>query len=85
MVTTVPKAGWAGLTNGELLKRIAGEFDVFITVDRNLPAQQNVAALSFGVIVLRATSNALTALKPLMPHVSAALERTGPGRVEIIS
>jgi hypothetical protein len=36
-VTTVPEAGWAGLKNGELLKRAQEQFDVFVTVDRNLP------------------------------------------------
>ena len=35
-VTTIPEAGWAGIKNGELLKIIAGNFDVFVTVDRNL-------------------------------------------------
>jgi hypothetical protein len=84
-VTTVPQAGWAGLANGALLARISGAFDAFITVDRNLPAQQNIKVLAFGVIVLRASSNALTALRPLMPGVLDALDRTGPGRVEIVS
>jgi hypothetical protein len=36
-VRTVPEAGWAGLKNGELLKRAQDQFDVFVTVDRNLP------------------------------------------------
>ena len=36
-VTTVPEAGWAGLKNGGLLKRAQEQFDVFVTIDRNLP------------------------------------------------
>ena len=35
-VTTVPREGWASIKNGALLKLIIPEFDVFITVDRNL-------------------------------------------------
>ena len=35
-VKTVPEAGWAALTNGELLARAEHEFDAFVTVDRNL-------------------------------------------------
>ena len=35
-VTTVAEAGWAGVTNGELLRRAAGRFDLMITIDRNL-------------------------------------------------
>lgn len=46
-VTTVPQAGWAGSTNGKLLARIAGNFDAFVTVDKNLPSQQNTSALPF--------------------------------------
>ena len=35
-VQTVPRRGWAGVRNGELLRRAATEFDVFVTVDQNL-------------------------------------------------
>jgi len=59
IVTTVPKAGWAGILNGRLLTLIDGDFDAFVTVDKNLPAQQKKGALSFGVVVLRAPSNRL--------------------------
>lgn len=53
-VATVQEEGWAGKSNGTLLALIAGRFDAFITVDQNLPAQQKIAELSFGVVVLRA-------------------------------
>jgi len=36
-VRTVPESGWAALKNGELLARAEREFEVFVTVDRNLP------------------------------------------------
>ena len=83
-VTTVGRAGWAGLKNGALMAKIDGVFDVFITVDQNLPAQQNLKGRGFGVIVVRAPSNTLAQLAPLTPFVLAALERTGPGRVESV-
>ena len=35
-VVTVPQAGWAGIQNGELLRLAQAQFDVFVTVDRNL-------------------------------------------------
>jgi len=35
-VFTVPEMGWAGKTNGELLRFAASTVDVFITVDKNL-------------------------------------------------
>ena len=39
-MVTVPQAGWAGIQNGELLRRAQEQFDVFVTVDRNLSFQQ---------------------------------------------
>jgi len=45
LVSTVPLAGWAGISNGKLLARIAGSYDAFVTVDKNLPAHQKAAAL----------------------------------------
>ena len=35
-IKTVPQMGWAGVKNGQLLALAEAEFDVFITVDRNL-------------------------------------------------
>lgn len=42
-VKTVPQMGWAGTKNGQLLALAEAEFDVFITVDRNLSCQQNLS------------------------------------------
>lgn len=40
---TVSGLGWDGVKNGEPLRRIQGTFDVLVTMDRNLPHQQNLA------------------------------------------
>jgi hypothetical protein len=53
---------WAGTLDGDLLPLVAAEFDVFITVDRNLPYQQNLAVLDLAVLVLVARSNRLADL-----------------------
>jgi hypothetical protein len=50
-VTTVPDAGWAAFKNGELLTRAQQEFDVLVTVDRNLPFQQDLLRFSIPIIV----------------------------------
>jgi hypothetical protein len=41
-VRTVAERGWAGISNGQLLALASAEFDVFITLDRNLPFQQHL-------------------------------------------
>jgi hypothetical protein len=72
-VRTAPEMGWASKSNGELLALAAAEFDVFLTVDRNLSYQQDVSAVDIAVVVLVARSNALDALRPLVPLVLEAL------------
>ena len=70
-----------GVKNGELLRRAAAEFDLLITVDRNLEYQQSFEGLSLAVIVVHASSNDITILRPLMPAVGAAIAQTRPGVV----
>jgi hypothetical protein len=80
-VKTVAELGWAGVKNGELLRRAAAEFDLLITVDRNLEYQQSFEGLSLAVIVVHASSNDVTILRPLMPAVAAVIDQTRPGAV----
>ncbi|SRR2546423_323641 len=72
-VKTVPQMGWAGIANGQLLKLAEADFDVFITVDRNLSFQQNLPQFNIAVLVLHAPSNRLADLKPLVPKILSSL------------
>ena len=78
-VTTVVEAGWSGVKNGKLLALAATSFDAFITVDKNLPYQQNISTLPVAVLVLDAVSNELPYLLPLIPALEAALANLKPG------
>jgi predicted nuclease of predicted toxin-antitoxin system len=78
VVRTAVEMGWSGVKNGELLLLAAAEFDVLITVDQNLPHQQNIANLPIGVIVLVAASNELETLLPLIPNLDTALAALVP-------
>jgi predicted nuclease of predicted toxin-antitoxin system len=82
-VNTARGMGWTSIKNGELLALAAQSFDVFVTVDRNLAFQQNVGALPICVIVLRARSNRLAALRPLVPRLLSAITAAKPGLVTI--
>jgi hypothetical protein len=81
-VRTVPQMGWAGIKNGALLTLAEDEFDVFITVDRNLSFQQNLPKFNIAVIVLHATSNRLADLKPLAPKILATLPTLTKGTAQ---
>ena len=76
--------GWSTIKNGELLALATRAFDVFVTVDRNLSFQQNLPAFVIAVIVLRARSNRLADLKPLVPELLACIPGAKRGAVEYV-
>ena len=81
-VRTVQQQAWAGLKNGVLLTAAeAAGFAVFVTGDKNLEHQQNLAGRTLGVVVLTALSNALEDLIPLVPETLTAIARVQPGQV----
>ena len=82
---SVPKMGWAGIKNGQLLALAQVEFDVFLTADRNLSFQQNTTQFQIAVVVLVAGSTQLSRTSPLMPQVLALLPGLTPGRVVIVT
>ena len=54
---TAPEMGWASKRNGELLALAVGQFDAFLTADRNLSYQQDVSSFDIAIVVLVARSN----------------------------
>lgn len=78
---TVPEMGWASKRNGELLTLAETQFDVFLTVYRNLSFQQNIGRFKIAVVVIVAKSNKRTDLQPLIKDVLAALPTAIPGHV----
>jgi hypothetical protein len=82
-VATVTGVGWAGTKNGDLLRLAADRgFEAFVTVDVGLHVSPDAP---MRVLVLRAGSNRLEALLPLMPSVLEQLVALPPGRTEIIA
>jgi hypothetical protein len=80
-VRTVGEAGWSGTRNGALLRKAAGEFEVFLTVDANIEHQQDTTRLPIAVVVLVAYSNDIAVLRPLMPQVCDLLPEVERGRL----
>ena len=86
-VDTVPHAGWASVKNGRLLRLIAasGRYDVFLTMDKNLPQQQHLQNLPFAIVVFRADTNAIGNVRPLLPELLQRLHEFLPGQVYFLS
>jgi hypothetical protein len=78
LVETAFERGWANLKNGDLIS-LAEEagFAVFVTTDRNLKYQQNLAARSLSIVVLRSTS--WPRIQRAIPAVLAAINGATPG------
>ena len=79
--TTVPRQGWAGITNGVLLERVEPEFDVFITMDSNIMHQQNMDELKVCLVVLHGTNSNYETLQPLVPEIRLAVDHAKSGSI----
>ena len=54
---------------------------MFVTVDRRMPYQQNLARFSIAVVVLRAATNRLADLRKLVAELLSVLPSAPPGSV----
>ncbi len=85
-VSHVRDEGWTGRGNGDLLWLMLGaRFTVFVTVDRNLEYQQNVATAGVAVVVLLGRTNRLRDLLPLMSRAAEVIAAAAPGTVSRVS
>jgi hypothetical protein len=79
---TVPEVGLAGQKNGLLLSLAeAAGFDLFLTIDRGLDYQQNLAGHTIAILIVRARSNRLDDLLPHMEKCRAIMGTIQPGEV----
>ena len=72
-VKTAYQMRWNRIVNGGLLSLAETQFDVFLTVDQNIPDQQNMRGRAIAVIVLVGFDTSPVTLAPLMPQVLALL------------
>ena len=78
-IKTVPQMGWTGIKNGQLLGLASQEFDIFITVDNNLPFEQNLPQFNLAIIILQSQSNRL------VPKVLEVLATVTKGTATVVS
>ena len=83
-VTTVQKLKWLEAENGDLLAIAEAEFDVLLSTDKGIKYQQNMTGRTIAVVTLRAKSNAIETLAPIVPQVLALLPTVQPGQVYVV-
>ena len=76
-IATVQEVGWAGITNGELLRRAEERFDVLITADRQLRHQQQLIGRKLAIVML--PSNQVRMVTELLPVLERTLKTIQPG------
>ena len=76
--TTVKAAGWSGIKNGKLLTLAATQFDAFVTADRNIEFQQNLATLPIAVVILMIRRTRIQAIEPIVPDLIRLLNHIPP-------
>jgi hypothetical protein len=80
-VVTAYQRGWSELKNGDLLRVAEVEgFQVFVTSDRNIRHQQNLAGRRIAIVLL--PTNTLQLLLPRFPAIHEAVNRAQPGGYE---
>lgn len=85
VVRTVADQGWKGRDNSELIAAAEDEFDVVVTLDRNLCHQQNLERYQLSLLVLRGHSDHIEDLIPLMPRVNRLLPDLETGQAVEVS
>ncbi|MFZ4766494.1 MAG: hypothetical protein ACOYMN_16200 [Roseimicrobium sp.] len=79
---TVQECGFTSLANGELLARLEGLCDVFVTADKNLRYQQNLMGRTLAIVEL--PTNRLPHLLPHFERISAAVTTAAPGSYTVL-
>jgi predicted nuclease of predicted toxin-antitoxin system len=72
---TVKFMGWSGKKNGELMRLLAEhQYDALVTMDKNLPFQQNFEQSPAQLFVLDAPDNKISTLLPYIERLCLLLE-----------
>ena len=83
-VTTARQTRWEEIENGELLALAEQQFDVLLTMDKNMKYQQNFTGRDSAVVTLRAKKSSIEFLAPLAPKALALLPTVQPGQVYVV-
>ncbi len=85
-VFTVAEQGWTGFKNGQLMKAAtAAGFEILLTIDKNVPHQQNIGKYALVVAVLDSPSSKLEIIINYLPALEQLLSSFAKGNVYIVS
>jgi predicted nuclease of predicted toxin-antitoxin system len=82
-VVSVQEHGWGGVKNGALLQLAEGEFDLFLTADKNLRYQQNLRGRKLAIVLL--PTNHWPTLRDHIAEIQAALDAARPADFVLVA
>ena len=80
-VKTVAQTGWSGTDDGPLLALAQEQFDVIVTIDRNLEHQQNLKKFKLGFVIVHVRSNEIASYLNLFAQMEKAAENVRAGQI----
>ena len=84
-VYTVTQLGWGGIKNGKLLTLCTeNNFDVLLTIDKNLIYQQNLKKYKISIAVLNTITSKIGEISQFIPSLKAQLPKFEFHKVYII-
>jgi len=84
-IKTVVEMNWSGLKNGRLMNEAGEEnFDVLLTIDKNLEHQQNMNKYEIAVVVLDVEKSKVDYLLELLPQFKEQVNDYEKGKVYLI-
>ena len=80
---TASYAGWDGLKNGALLAAAeAAGFEVFLTGDKKIPAEQNMDGRQIAIVVM--TAHQLSIVRNNISQIAIAISSAKPGTIQVV-
>ncbi|MCE2543538.1 MAG: DUF5615 family PIN-like protein [Acidobacteria bacterium] len=80
-VSSVQAEGWSGTKNGALLRQAGEYFDALLSMDRGFSHQQDLSGLGLRILIIRAPSNRMVHLQPLVGNILKTLAVMSPGQL----
>lgn len=80
----VVSAGFASVSNGDLLRAAQREFDAFVTVDKGVVYQQNIGSFDLAFVLLRVGSNRIDILRAYVDEIEEVLDHAEAGQFYVI-
>ena len=69
-VFTVREMDWSGIKNGKLLMLcVENQFEILITIDKNLQYQQNIDKYTLTIVILNSSTSKVEDLKEFIPSL----------------